>query len=97
MNFTNTPDAQTNGTCLQGTIYTHYCTLVEKFGEPTFGTSTYGNDDKVTVEWVLEFEDGTVATIYDWKCRQTPGQYFWHVGGFDRRAVELVEGALNDE
>lgn len=94
MKFTNTPDVQTNGTYLQGTVNTHYCTLVEVFGEPTFGTPTYGNDDKVTVEWVLEFQDGTVATIYDWKCRQTPGQYSWHVGGFNSDAVRRVEEAL---
>jgi DNA-binding ferritin-like protein len=39
----------------------------------------------------LEFEDGTVATIYDWKEYQTPmGLYHWHIGGRNNLAVHRV-------
>jgi len=39
----------------------------------------------------LEFEDGTVATIYDWKLYETPyDEYQWHIGGKSFKAVERV-------
>jgi hypothetical protein len=80
-----TKDADANGTCLQGYVEAYYHQLVEVFGEPD------GGGDKTTVEWCLEFEDGTVATIYDWKEYETPmGLYRWHIGGNQRRAVDCV-------
>jgi len=43
----------------------------------------------------LEFEDGTVATIYDWKEYETPmGLYRWHIGGKNNLAVARVTRAL---
>ena len=64
------------GTSLQGYVTTTYAFLVEKLGKPLEG------DDKVTAEWILKFEDGTVATIYDYKEYRTPkGVYDWHIGG----------------
>jgi len=83
-------DANPNGTSLQGYVSTDYNTLVEVFGEPD-----RRNGDKVTVEWCLEFEDGTVATIYDWKMYETPfGQYRWHIGGESQQAVYHVQDSL---
>ena len=85
-----TKDANANGTSLQGYMTAYYHQLVEVFGEPdvTFG-------DKVTAEWCLEFEDGTVATIYDWKEYETPmGSYRWHIGGRDGMAVGAVHDAF---
>ena len=39
----------------------------------------------------LRFEDGTVATIYDWKEDETPlGDYDWHIGGKTPRAFDRV-------
>jgi len=77
-----TKDAVVNGTCLQGRITTTYGELVEKFGEPERG------GDKTTVEWALEFEDGTVATIYDWKYQETPMyKTDWNIGG---KSVEAI-------
>jgi hypothetical protein len=40
----------------------------------------------------LQFEDGTVATIYDWKMNSTPmREYSWHIGGYgDQAAVDRV-------
>ena len=78
-----------NMTSLQGYITTDYATLVETFGE------SLGAGDKTTQEWILVGEDGTVATIYDWKQYSTPmHKCEWHIGGRDYKAVELVQDAL---
>jgi hypothetical protein len=78
-----------NGTCLQGYITTDYATLLATFGE------SLGGGDKTTQEWILIGEDGTVATIYDWKYDTTPmHKCEWNIGGESRKAVELVQDAL---
>jgi hypothetical protein len=77
------------GTSLQGKMSAYYHQLVEVFGEPD------GGGDKTTVEWCLEFEDGTIATIYDWKEYDTPtGRYDWHIGGKNKDAVYAVMDAF---
>ena len=72
-----------SGTCLQGYINTHYYDLIETFGEPT-----ESDGYKVDAEWIIEFEDGTVGTVYNWKnglnycgVDGTPVEYNteWHV------------------
>jgi hypothetical protein len=88
MKFTN--HASVNGTCLQGYVKTTYHHLVSAFGQPEFGPNNH-TGDKVTCEWCLRFEDGTVATIYEWKNGFTPmGMEEWHIGGNSRYAVERV-------
>ena len=78
-----------NGTSLQGHITTDFATLVKTFGE------SLGAGDKTTQEWILVGEDGTVATIYDWKYYETPmHKCEWNIGGRDYKAVELVMDAL---
>lgn len=49
-------------TSLQGYITTTYAKLVEKYGEPL-------KDDgyKSDAEWIIEWEDGAIGTIYNWK------------------------------
>ncbi len=85
MKFTSADWTDANGTSLQGYVQAHYHQLVAVFGEPE------GGGDKTTVEWVLQFADGTVATIYDWKESETPmGLYHWHIGGRDSTAVSRV-------
>jgi len=80
-----TTNAYFNGTGLVGHITTTYAKLVEKFGEPEKG------GDKTTVEWALEFEDGTIATIYDWKYETTPmHEAEWNIGGKNKEAVYRV-------
>jgi hypothetical protein len=84
-----TTDADVNGTSLQGYVQAYYHQLVEVFGEPE------GGGDKTTVEWCLSFEDGTVATIYDWKEYETPmGLHRWHIGGRSQKAVDRVTRAF---
>ncbi len=80
---------QFNGTHLQGYVGTTFAKLQDLLGEGL------GGGDKTTQEWCIEFSDGTVATIYDWKEYDTPtGYYDWHVGGTERRAVQLVKDLL---
>ena len=89
MNFKQANWDAVNGTSLQGYIPATYDQLVERFGQPE------GGGDKTTVEWMLQFEDGTVATIYDWKEYSTPLYvYDWHIGGKSKQAVARVRQAL---
>jgi len=93
MNVTRTEE--TSGTWLQGNIVTTRANLEAVFGEPTF----YEGGGKVTVEWGLKFEDGTLATIYDWK-RYEEGkpaldeEMTYNVGGLVPEALVRVQEAL---
>ena len=40
-----------------------YARIVEMFGEP----SSQYDDFKSDAEWMIQFDDGEVATIYNWK------------------------------
>jgi len=81
-----------NGTCLQGRIRTTFDALEKAFGEPIYPKS---GDGKVICEWVLEFNDGAVATIYCWKVQEVPmGEYEWHIGGHSEKVVEYVKHFL---
>lgn len=83
-----------NGSCLQGSVDCDYKTLVKLFGKP-------GKVDKYKVDakWDIKFQDGTIATIYNYKdgknyCGNegTPKTKIrdWHIGGFSNKAVELI-------
>ena len=93
MKFENSEYVNVNGTSYQGKLEDiSYARLVETFGEPTFK----GDMDKISVEWCLKFEDGTVATIYDWKTPfKAIHNRLWHVGGFSHKAHELVRETLD--
>lgn len=87
MKFTN--GANINMTGLKGEFPITYSELVEIFGKPKYGPNA--DLDKTTCEWALTFEDGTVATIYDYKTNRTPmGEYEWHIGGHDAKAYTHV-------
>lgn len=91
MKITTTNDASINinGTSLQGYVRTTLAELESKLGQAEEGF------DKSTAEWSILFEDGTVATIYDWKMPSTPlGLYNWHIGGHDPSVVDKVGEAL---
>ena len=85
-----TKNANSNMTGLRGEFPITFAELVEIFGKPDVGPNA--DLDKTSCEWALQFEDGTVATIYDWKCgRWTPmGEYEWHIGGYDAEAYTHV-------
>jgi hypothetical protein len=66
-----------NGTSLKGYITTTYADLCRTFGAPSIFVG-----DKTNAEWFIEFEDGSVATVYDWKLDHIPLEpYRWHIGG----------------
>lgn len=96
MNFQNTKDAEVTGTSLVGYVKTTREELVKFFGEPTY---SYGEGDKVTVEWTLSFSNGDVATIYDWKRYElgTPELneiYDWHIGGNTSAVAGLIQNLM---
>ena len=77
------------GTSFKGYVTSNYSELVAIFGKPQYGPNA--DLDKTTCEWNLEFEDGTVATIYDYKMGRTPfADHSWHIGGYDDVAVDRI-------
>ena len=85
-----------NGTSLKGYISCDYSSLVEMFGPP----HSDGDGYKVDAEWMLEFSNGVVATIYNWKdghnyCGEDglPVECItdWHIGGKSPLAERTVE------
>jgi hypothetical protein len=88
-----------NGTSLKGYVDVDYATLVAVFG----AEHSDGDGYKVDAEWDLQFSDGVVATIYNYK----DGKNYcgasglnktqitdWHVGGKSALAVRNVETML---
>ena len=81
------------GTSYRGEIKTDYDTLEKLFGEPLLGDGY-----KVQAEWDVVFNDGLVATIYDWKDDLLPHLVTcWHIGGKDFEAVARVNELINKE
>ena len=86
-----------NGSHRQGYLKAQYATLCALFGKPH-----EGDGYKIDWEWSVEFEDGTVATVYNWKSGPNygydtvgPGQITeWNVGGFNPQAVENLKKVL---
>ena len=60
------------------------------------------DDNKVDVEWNIMFNDGVVATIYNWKKIASMGangtnpddNEIWHIGGKTISAVYDIEEIL---
>lgn len=85
-----------NLSSLQGYVLTTYDELVKVFGEPHFTSDD--PIDKVTAEWIIDFGDGGVASIYDWKEDETPkGLYRWHIGSYSKDVIPFVGEALQRE
>jgi hypothetical protein len=85
-----------SGTSLQGSLAISYSTLVEIFGSE----HSEGDGYKVDAEWQLQFSNGVVATIYNYKdgvnyCGEDglPVEDItdWHIGGKSRLAEKTVE------
>lgn len=101
MKFTTHNDAviETSGTFLQGYIIANYADLVKAFGQPH-----NPEDYKTDAEWDICFEDGTRATVYNWKngknyCGKdglaVEDIEDWNVGGFNKDAIERVLAVLS--
>ena len=72
------------GTGLMGYVEATYDELVHGFGRPLRGVFS----EKIQAEWIIKFDDGCVATIYDYE-EGTPPEMLtrWHVGGNARHAA----------
>ena len=94
MGFT-TDYVSADGTWLQGHIV-----ATRREIEAVFGAPAYEDEgDKVTTEWNILFDDGTVSTIYDWKRYELGApamdeRITWNIGGKSFAAVERVTDAL---
>ena len=96
----NDTEINVNGTSYQGAIRESFEKLLEVFGAP-LGASA---DNKVDAEWEVELDDGTVATIYNYKdgnayCGEDGTDPVdivnWHIGGKSKSVVWGIEEILN--
>jgi len=74
------------GTFLQGYVTTDYANIVRVFGKPIACINSY----KVDAEWIIRFDDGEIATIYNYKTGKNycgsegldvEDIETWHIGG----------------
>ena len=84
------------GTSLRGYITASREDLTKVFGAPV----DYPLDDKVTTEWTIQFDNGEVATIYDWKRYEKGRPEFnelfeWNIGGSSFDVVSLIKDAIH--
>lgn len=84
-----------NGTSYQGRLDIGYSILRDIFGNPK-GPS---GDGKVDAEWIIRFDNGVIATIYNYKNglsylgnEGTPTEEIrdWHIGGFNGQAADEI-------
>jgi len=100
MKFRVDNNVSVGGTCLQGYVNTTYDALVAVFGEPC------ENDGyKTDAEWNIEFDDGEVATIYNYKDGKNylgedgldvKNIMDWHIGGNNAKVVEYINDVVDD-
>ncbi len=92
--FTTADLDDLDGTHRVGYITTTRGVIEDVFDPPSPQTS---DPDKVTAEWPLRFDDGTVASIYDYRRASAPHMREvceWNVGGHGEDAMRCVEAAL---
>ena len=103
MNFETHNDKEINciGTNLQGELTLKYSDIKKVLGEP-HGSDSYKSD----AEWEIEFEDGVVATIYNYKDGKNyngksgiPKTKItnWHIGGQNMQAVINVVKVMGEK
>ena len=89
---------RTGGSSLVGYIVADYKDLKKAFGNPHDGDGY-----KVDAEWEIEFGDGKIATIYNYKDgKNYNGRHGipktkirdWHIGGFDNSVIDRVKEIL---
>ena len=89
---------QTSSTYLIVYVSTSYQKLVETFGHPLKG------DYKTDAEWDIQFSDGMVGTIYNWKngknyCGEDGYELHeidsWHIGGLKPQVETRIKLLLD--
>ena len=95
--YTKGEQGDSDATSFKGTVKMGYDNMVKIFGEPH---SEGFYIEKIRFEWILKFEDGIVATIYDWKEDISPkeqkGLVEWHIGGHQSKAYYRVSAIINN-
>ena len=92
MNYKAADKEKTWGTGFQGDLHVDYLKIVDVFGDPHWGPSA---DEKIQVEWILEWDDGTIATIHDWRTKEPPEKVKdWSIGGSSKKAFYYVTAAV---
>jgi len=99
----NDEHVNVNGTHLQGYIKTDYSKLRAMLGEQRVVGGQLFDGHKTDWSWDIEFEDGTVATVYNWKNGPNYGYQGvtpddvteWHVGGHTPQALGNVQRLLD--
>jgi len=81
-----------SGTTLQGYIDITYDDLVKVLGKEE------GGGDKTLAEWSIEFDNGIIATIYDWKNTGWKKEDVtnWHIGGYDGKCIDMIQQLFDD-
>jgi len=75
-----------------GTIEINYNKLVKLFGLPITTI------EKTSCYWSIEFDDGVVVSIYDWKPKENIKAETitrWNIGGFQNSEKKLKEYIKN--
>jgi len=100
MNYRIGDESDADNTWYLGEINISYTELVKLFGEPV----SDGDGYKVDAEWILVFEDGEVATIYNYKNGRnylgSSGKSkerirYWHIGGRNEIVVDRVKEKMS--
>jgi hypothetical protein len=94
MKWTKGSLEQITNTFLVSEIDLSFIDIVKKLGP----ASAKSFDSKVRARWVLKFEDGNIATIYDWK---TAGDIkkvgTWNIGGKSKKVVPYIYQIFDKE
>lgn len=90
-NFIVGDEVETDGSSLVSCMNKTFKEICDVFGEPNCDGDGYKTD----AEWCIQFTDGTIATIYNWKdgknyCGNDGLEVKhitdWHIGGFNNKA-----------
>jgi len=80
--------ADTEDCIFQGYVYSSMKQLTELFGEPTL----YPKTSRVKSEWCVKFDDGNLATVYDYEEAFLPtGPYEYHIAGSTPKAADYIK------
>lgn len=78
-----------------GTIVADHELLEQAFGKPIAGEKIW-DDGKTQVVWLIEFDHGEWATVFDYQSGLPPEHNdVWRVAGWDPKVLDSVQAAIN--